>query len=123
MTHDAQGWVWVLDSIAAFAKTMIVQEPDKLRDSTSYVWPCHKVLVAEYKAVQDEGERHESLSSSSSIHLSFQVLCVLLSFQVLCLASCLSSFRCLCLSCGRMSNSFLPPASFLSGMCVCGAVS
>ena len=114
MTHDAQGWVWVLDSIAAFAKTMIVQEPDKLRASTSYVWPCHKVLVAEYKAVQDEGERHHSLSSSSSI---------LLSFQVLCLESCLSSFECLCLSCGRVGNSSLPPTSFLSGVCVCGAVS
>ena len=65
--------MWVLDSIAGFRKSMIVQEPDKLRDSQSYVWPCHKVLVVEDSLIKDEGEREALTQTQPSLLLSFQV--------------------------------------------------
>ena len=52
---------------------MIVQEPDKLRDSQSYVWPCHKVLVVEDSLIKDEGEREALTQTQPSLLLSFQV--------------------------------------------------
>ena len=65
--------MWVLDSIAGFRKSMIVQEPDKLRDSQSYVWPCHKVLIVEDSLIKDEGEREALTQTLPSLLLSFQV--------------------------------------------------
>jgi len=52
---------------------MIVQEPDKLRDSQSYVWPCHKVLISENPIIKDEGERESLTQTLPSLLLSFQV--------------------------------------------------
>ena len=52
---------------------MIVQEPDKLRDSQSYVWPCHKVLISENPIIKDEGERESLIQTLPSLLLSFQV--------------------------------------------------
>jgi hypothetical protein len=52
---------------------MIVQEPDKLRDSQAYVWPCHKVLISENPIIKDEGERESLTQTLPSLLLSFQV--------------------------------------------------
>lgn len=64
--------MWVLDSIVGFRKSMIVQEPDKLRDSQSYVWPCHTVLVVEDTLLKDEAGRDASTQTQASLLLSFQ---------------------------------------------------
>ena len=65
---------------------MIVQEPDKLRDSQSYVWPCHKVLISENPIIKDEGERESLTQTLPSLFLSFQVrlpvLCACIHKQV-----------------------------------------
>ena len=55
---------------------MIVQEPDKLRDSQSYVWPCHKALVVEDTLVKDEAEREATAQTQASLLFSFQVRAV-----------------------------------------------
>jgi hypothetical protein len=52
---------------------MIVQEPDKLRDSQAYVWPCHKVLISENPIIKAEGERESLTQTLPSLLLSFQV--------------------------------------------------
>jgi hypothetical protein len=74
-TFCRQGWVWVLDSITGFKKTMTVQEPDKLRDSNSYVWPCHKVLVVDH--VSEKDDRDAAERSQAAIISSFQVATLL----------------------------------------------
>ena len=74
VARSAQGWVWVLDSISGFRKSMIVQEPDKMRNSQSYVWPCHKVLVVEDTLVKDEAQLASTVQTQASILLSFQVV-------------------------------------------------
>ena len=65
---------------------MIVQEPDKLRDSQAYVWPCHKVLISENPIIKAEGERESLTQTLPSLLLSFQVrlpvLCACIHKQV-----------------------------------------
>jgi len=74
VARSASGWVWLLDSIAGFGKTMVVQEPEGKRDSPSYPWPCHKVLVVEDPLLKDEARRETGTQVQPSLHLSFQVL-------------------------------------------------
>ena len=76
IARSAHGWVWVLDAIAGFKKSMIVQQPDKLRDSESYVWPCHKVLVVE-ASLNENDDRSPADRAQASILTSFQVVTLL----------------------------------------------
>ena len=74
VARSASGWVWLLDSITGFGKTMVVQEPEGKRDSPSYPWPCHKVLVVEDTLLKDEARRETASQVQPSLHLSFQVV-------------------------------------------------
>lgn len=74
VARSASGWVWLLDSLTGFGKTMVVQEPEGKRDSPSYPWPCHKVLVVEDILLKDEKRREAKSQVQPSHHLAFQVV-------------------------------------------------
>eukprot|EP00283_Hemiselmis_rufescens_P017692 CAMPEP_0173457608 /NCGR_PEP_ID=MMETSP1357-20121228/58094_1 /TAXON_ID=77926 /ORGANISM="Hemiselmis rufescens, Strain PCC563" /LENGTH=285 /DNA_ID=CAMNT_0014424923 /DNA_START=29 /DNA_END=882 /DNA_ORIENTATION=- len=44
VARSAQGWVWVLDALSGFRKSLVVQEPEGKLNSVSY-WSCHDVCV------------------------------------------------------------------------------
>ena len=44
VVRSAQGWVWVLDNLSGFKKSIVVQEPAGKRNSVPY-WNCHDIFV------------------------------------------------------------------------------